>query len=139
MNVLIPEYPGYGLSDGQASEKGCYAAAVAAYEYLVGRPDVDPSQIFVAGHSLGGAVAIDLASRRKVAGLITLSAFTTTRDMGAKVSPWLLRWAVPSVLSRCKFDNLEKMRSVSCPILLIHGTADTLVPFEMAERLAAAA
>ena len=84
VNVLIPEYPGYGMSDGRASERGCYAAADVAYDYLARRPDIDRAQIIVAGHSLGGAVAVDLASRRHVAALITLSTFTSKHNQRAQ-------------------------------------------------------
>src|SRR2546429_8208582 len=72
--VLIPEYPGYGISSGWASESGCYEAADAAYHYLTETVGAHPSQIVVAGWSLGAAVAIDLAARKQVAGLIVVLA-----------------------------------------------------------------
>jgi pimeloyl-ACP methyl ester carboxylesterase len=65
-NVLIAEYPGYGMSSGQASESGCYEAANAAYHYLKAILHVHPAQIIVDGWSLGAAVAIDLASRKQL-------------------------------------------------------------------------
>ncbi len=74
--VLIPEYPGYGMSSGRASESGCYEAADAAYHYLTETLHAHPTQIVVAGWSLGAAVAIDLAARKQAAGLIVLGAFT---------------------------------------------------------------
>src|SRR5579883_1954620 len=61
VNVMIPEYVGYGMSGGQAGETGCQATADAAYSHLLTRKDIDPTRIIVAGWSLGGAVAIDLA------------------------------------------------------------------------------
>src|ERR1035441_6420076 len=139
VNVMIPEYPGYGMSEGRASERGCYAAADAACDYLMSRSDIDRAQIIIAGHSLGGGVAIDLASRRHVAALITLSTFTSTRDVLHADLPWLCRWLAPVFTSRCKFESLAKIPRVSCPIFIIHGTADTLVPSWMADRLANAA
>lgn len=139
VNVLIPEYPGFGMSQGQPSESGCYAAADAAYAYLMGRSDIDGSRIIAAGHSLGGGVAIDLASRRPVAGLITLSTFTSIRDVLHADLPALVRCLAPLLAARCKFDSLAKIPKVSCPILIVHGTADTLMPPQMAERLAKAA
>jgi hypothetical protein len=63
LNVMIPDYVGYGMSGGKPSESGCYATADAAFAHLLKRKDVDPAKIVVAGWSLGGAVAIDLASR----------------------------------------------------------------------------
>jgi Arc/MetJ-type ribon-helix-helix transcriptional regulator len=75
-NVIMADYEGYGMSGGTPSEPGCYAAADAAYNYLLTRNDVDQSRIVATGWSLGAAVAIDLATRRHVAGLVTFSAFT---------------------------------------------------------------
>ena len=65
MNVLIPEYVGYGMSSGRPSEHGCQATALAAYDYLVDERKISPGQIIAAGWSLGGAVAIDLAGERR--------------------------------------------------------------------------
>ena len=76
LNVLIPDYVGYGMSGGRPSEHGCQATADAAYDFLVSTRGVDPKTIVSAGWSLGGAVAIDLASRRQVGGLV---AFSTLR------------------------------------------------------------
>jgi fermentation-respiration switch protein FrsA (DUF1100 family) len=138
-NVMIPEYPGYGMSEGRASENGCYAAADAAYAYVMSRSDIDRARIIVASHSLGGGVSIDLASRRHVAALITLSTFTSTRDVLQADLPGPLRWLAPAFTAHCKFESLSKVPNVSYPILIIHGTADTLVPPWMAQRLANAA
>jgi uncharacterized protein len=134
-NVLIPEYLGYGMSGGRPSEAGCYATAEAAYEYLLGRPDVAADQIFAAGRSLGAAVAVELASRQRVAGLIVISAFTSIRDMARRTFPWL----PASLLVRHHFNNLEKIPTLTCPMLIVHGALDRLVPPTMADRLAGAA
>lgn len=134
-NVLAAEYVGYGMSTGKPSEAGCYATADAAYEYLLARPDVDPRRIVAAGGSLGGAVAIDLASRRPVAGLATFMTFTRLGDVAQSLFPWLP--AAPLLHSR--FDSVDKIRRVDCPILLVHGTRDLMVPHAMQARLASAA
>jgi fermentation-respiration switch protein FrsA (DUF1100 family) len=134
-NVLIVDYLGYGMSEGSASEKGCQATADAAYDYLVSTRAVSPDHIIAAGWSLGGAVAIDLASRREVAGLIAFSTFTSARDMGRTIFPIPL----PSWFLIHRFNSLEKMPKIACPILLGHGRRDPLVPFAMFERLASAA
>jgi len=135
-NVLVPEYLGYGLSDGPADEKGCYATADAAWQHLLRRPDIDTSLIVVGGVSLGGAVAIDLAARRReVAGCIALVTFTSIPDVARHLHP-----DVPiHRLIRMKFDSLAKMPAVACPLLVGHSTADALVPAWMADRLAGAA
>ena len=135
VNVMVPEYVGYGLSTGDAGEAGCYATADAAWRHLLARPDVDPARIVAAGASLGGAVAIDLASReRRVAGLVTLITFSSMPDMARVVEPTVPIWR----LIRHRFDSEAKMPRVTCPTLVIHSTGDALVPYAMADRLAAA-
>ncbi len=136
--VLIPEYPGYGMSSGWASESGCYEAADAAYHYLTETLHAHPAQIVVAGWSLGAAVAIDLAARKQVAGLIVLGAFTNLPEQAHAMLPWVPKWVV-RLFIRERFDNVSKIRQVTCPIFIGHGTEDELVPFAMAERLAQAA
>jgi len=135
MNVLIPEYPGYGMSAGKPSEKGFYAAADAGYDYLAQRPDIDHERIVAAGWSMGSAVALDLASRRKVSSLVLVSAFTTLPS----VARALVRWFPTSLIIRSRFDNLAKIPAVTCPIFIAHGTRDNLVPPVMSGQLAVAA
>jgi fermentation-respiration switch protein FrsA (DUF1100 family) len=135
LNVLIPEYVGYGMSSGTPSEDGCQATALAAYDYLVATRAVDPRRIIAAGWSLGGAVAIDLAASREVGGLIAFSSFTSTVDMARRVLPF-----VPvSLLMRHRFDSVHKIAKVTCPILIGHGRRDRIIPFAMGEELAARA
>jgi fermentation-respiration switch protein FrsA (DUF1100 family) len=134
-NVLIPEYVGYGLSGGKPGEQACYDTADAAYDHLLKRRDVDPSRIVAMGWSLGGAVALDLASRRRVAGLATFSTFSSMVEMARRNFPFL----PASLLLRHRFDNTTKIASVSCPILIGHGRQDKLIPYAMSDRLAAAA
>jgi hypothetical protein len=135
MNVCIPEFLGFGMSGGDASEQGCYETADAAYDYVIGRGDVHPDRIIAGGWSLGGAVAIDLASRRKVAALISFCTFTSVADMGRRLYPFLPM----SMLVKHRFENEAKIAGVTCPTLIGHGRADSIIPFEMSDRLAAAA
>jgi uncharacterized protein len=136
--VLIPEYPGYGMSSGWASESGCYEAADAAYHYLTETLHAHPAQIVVAGWSLGAAVAIDLAARKQVAGLIVLGAFTNIPEQAHAMLPWVPK-SVVHLFIRERFDNVSKICRVTCPIFIGHGIQDELVPFAMAKRLAQAA
>ena len=135
LNVIIPDYLGYGMSGGSASERGCQATSEAVYDYLVATRGIKPSRIVAAGWSLGGAVAVDLASRKPVAGLIIFSAFTSGVDMGRRLMPFF----PVSLLLRHRFDSLHKIPQVECPILIGHGRRDRIVPFDMGQRLAAAA
>jgi pimeloyl-ACP methyl ester carboxylesterase len=137
-NVIIPEFPGYGMSGGRATEKEFFATADAVYNYLKSRQDIDTNQIIVAGWSMGSGTAIDLASRENVAGLIAVGAFTNLQDVGRPNLPWYARWLTPALSARCQFDNLGKIHAVSCPIFLMYGSRDQLVPPAMADRLTAA-
>jgi hypothetical protein len=134
-NVIIADYEGYGMSGGKPSETGCYAAADAEYDYLLTRKDIDAKYIVPVGWSLGAAVATDLASRRPVAGLVTISAFTNI----AAMAHLFVKWLPMSFIIRYKFDNLDKFREIACPILIAHGTQDELIPYSMSGKLAAAA
>ena len=135
LNVLIPEYVGYGMSEGKPSETGCRDTADAAFAHLQGRKDIDPRRIVAAGWSLGGAVAIDLAARKPVSGVIAFCTFTSMTEMSRRSFPLL----PTSLLLRHRFDSLSKIGHVSCPILLGHGRRDEIVPVDMLDRLSAAA
>jgi len=130
LNVLIPDYLGYGMSGGSASEQGCRETAEACFEHLRSR-GFPAGRIIAAGWSLGGAVAIDLASRRRVGGLIAFSTFTSTRDMGKTFFPIPL----PHWFFRDRFESLRKIKDIRCPILLGHGRRDSLIPFSMFGQL----
>ncbi len=113
LNVIIPDYVGYGMSEGRPSEKGCEATADAVYDYLVSTRGFEPERIISGGWSMGGAVAIDLASRRKVAGLIAFSTFTSGVDMARRLLPF-----VPvSLLLRHRFDSEPQDRCNQLPDL----------------------
>jgi fermentation-respiration switch protein FrsA (DUF1100 family) len=135
INVLIPEYVGYGMSSGRPSEHGCRATALAAYDFLVANRGCDAKRVIAAGWSLGGAVAIDLASLREVGGLIAFSSFTSAVDMARRLVPF-----VPaSFLLHHRFDSIDKIAKISCPTLIGHGRLDDIIPFSMGQKLAAMA
>jgi uncharacterized protein len=135
-NVWIPDYVGYGQSTGKgkASERGCYETATAVYRYLTTELNILPERIVAIGWSLGAAVAIDLASRLRIAGLIALSPFTSIDAMVHRLLP---SWLPVSMLLSERFDNLNKIALITtCPILIGHGTSDQLIPFSMGQKLA---
>jgi fermentation-respiration switch protein FrsA (DUF1100 family) len=131
-NVLIAEYIGFGVSGGSPSETNCEQTADAAYAYLLEKRNTTPDKIYACGWSLGGAVAVGLASRRPVAGLMIFSTFTSAADMGKRMLPFL---PVKLLLTH-RFDSVTKIAAIQAPILIAHGRQDTIVPFDMAETLA---
>jgi pimeloyl-ACP methyl ester carboxylesterase len=133
-SVFMIDYRGYGASDGAfPSEASVYQDAEAAWAYLV-MSGIDPSDLYIYGHSLGGAVAIDLAARHPEAGgLIVESSFTSIYDMAVLSKPVAL---LPvKLFLKHRFESLGKVARLRLPALYIHGTADEIVPFDMARRL----
>jgi pimeloyl-ACP methyl ester carboxylesterase len=136
-SVLAIDYRGFGKSDGRLpSEEWACADAQAAWDHLR-LLEPDPRRRFVYGHSLGGAIAIDLAARNSdVAGVIVESSFTSIREMAAALGYGGL--AIGPLLTQ-HFDSLAKVGKVAAPMLFVHGTGDRFVPHSMSEQLFAAA
>jgi pimeloyl-ACP methyl ester carboxylesterase len=130
-NFMIPDYPGYGMSGGSASEHACYACAYAAYDYLCKRHDVDSAKIVAAGWSLGAAVATDLAVHRPVQGLAVMSIFTKWNAF--EEHDW---WLPARLFLQADFDNEAKFAQLRCPVFIAHGLHDQFIPFAHAQRLA---
>jgi fermentation-respiration switch protein FrsA (DUF1100 family) len=134
VNVLAYDYRGYGRSQGKPSEAGTYLDAQAAYAWLRNR-GFAAGHILAYGESLGGAIAAELALREPVGGLILQSAFTSLPAVGAELFPFLpVRW-----LASIHYDTRAKLPRVRVPVLILHGRADSLVPFHQAEENFAAA
>jgi len=128
-SVFAYDYRGYGTSDGNPSERNAYQDADAAYAYLTQQLKIPPEQIIVYGRSVGGGSAVDLATRHPVSGLILESTFTSA-----------FRVVVPfPILPFDKFSNLDKLRKVHCPVLVMHGQADQTIPIQHGQRLYEAA
>ncbi len=134
INVFIFDYRGYGKSSGRPTETGLYTDAEAAYEYLTVTKGIVPDKIVVYGASLGGAVAIDLVSKQKVAGLIVDSSFSCAADMAKIIYPF-----IPTFLISVKMDSVSKIRHIAVPKLFIHSKDDDVVPYALGRKLYAAA
>lgn len=124
-NVLAYDYQGYGTSEGKPSEHHAYEDIDAAYDYLTANLQIAPERIISYGHSVGGGVAVDLASRKPVGALIIESAF---------ISAFRVMTRIP-VLPFDKFRNLAKIAGVNCPVLIAHGKQDAVVSSWHSERL----
>jgi pimeloyl-ACP methyl ester carboxylesterase len=135
-SVFAVDYRGFGKStDIAPTEAYAYEDAEAAWDYLAkiapGRPR------YIVGHSLGGAIAAELARRRPDAsGLVLEATFTSVREM-IELSAWSFL-PVGLILTQ-EFNTLEKLPEVKVPVLITHGTRDSIVPFSMGEKLYEAA
>jgi fermentation-respiration switch protein FrsA (DUF1100 family) len=131
IGVLLIEYPGYGRSSGTPSERSIRIAMDAAYDRMATDPRIDRTRILGFGQSLGGGAICLLARDRPLRALILESTFPSLDIFAAS------HWA-PSFLLRDHFDNLATVSGFAGPILVIHGRQDQLIPWQQAQRLAAA-
>ena len=139
IDVLVFDYRGYGRSaDASPTEDGLYRdgrAALAWLEQTTGRP---LPRTLLYGESLGTGVCVELARERlpdTPYALVLESPFTSLADAGAAANPWL----PVRLLLRDRYDSLSKIRELRAPLLVIHGTADRVVPFDEGRTLAEAA
>jgi fermentation-respiration switch protein FrsA (DUF1100 family) len=134
-NVLIFDYAGYGKSEGQPTAPGVLDDGLAAMNYLIQQEDIPSSQIICYGFSLGGSVAVDLASKHEVKALIVESSFTSLGDMGRRIIPFLsaehFLWE--------QLASIKKINKVCCPVFISHGRADRTIPFSQGQALFEAA
>jgi pimeloyl-ACP methyl ester carboxylesterase len=134
-SVLLISYRGYGQSEGDfPTEAQVYADAEAAWHYLVKQKGIKPGNIFIYGHSLGGAVAINLAiSHPDARGLIVEATFTSIIDMGRRNK--LYRLLPINLITHQRFDSISRINRLKMPVLILHGTEDKVVPFKMSRQL----
>ena len=128
--VLLPEYRGYGRSQGMPSKGAIIADVTAFYDRLRNHAGVDSSQIYFHGRSLGGAVAAAVAVTRPPKALALESTFTSVRQLARERH-------VPGFLVGDSFDSEAALRRAPFPVLLIHGRHDDIVPVHHIDRLAA--
>ena len=135
VSILELDYRGYGRSEGSPTEGGVYHDADAAFDYLLNQRHFRAQEVVIYGVSLGGAVGIDLASRRPCGGVIVQSSFTNAGAMARRM------FGIPLVeyIPVSRFDSRRKLRDIHAPILITHGRYDEIVPYEMGQQLFEAA
>lgn len=139
-HVLYFDYRGYAENPGQPTEADLARDARSAWDYAIETLGARPEQIMIWGESLGGGVATGLAydlcgDGATPRGLILRCTFTSLVDAGAHHYPWLpVRWVLAD-----RYPSIERIPHVTCPLLMIHGRQDRIIPFEHSERLYAAA
>ena len=135
-NVLALEYRGYGRSEGSPGEAGLYLDAQAGYDYLTGQRGIAPGRIISYGQSLGTAVAVDLAAKRDVGGVVLEAPFPSGRAVARRVY-----WFVPGVefVAQSRFDTVGKLASIRAPVFIAHCAHDPVLAFALGEKVYARA
>ncbi len=135
LNCFIFDYRGYGDSEGKPTEEGTYLDSEAAYKWLTEVKGTSPQDIVIFGRSLGGSIAAHLAGKVEANALIIESTFTSYVDMGRKFYPYMpVRW-----FARFSYRAIDYVRTVHCPVMIIHSRGDEIVPFEFGLELYEAA
>ncbi len=129
-HVLLLDYRGYGLSEGTPSEAGVYADARAGLAYLLSERGFAENRTVVFGRSLGGAVAVDVARDRDLAGVILESTFTSAADV---VRTTIARPIAPLIGHILASDT--KISRVRAPLLFFHGDRDEIVDYRLGRSL----
>jgi uncharacterized protein len=135
LSLFAFDYRGYGESEGAPSEDGLYRDADAAYRYLRDTLGVPPERIVLFGHSLGSAVAVELAGRVPAAGLILDGALTSVVDRAQELFPYApVRWIAAS-----RYPSIERVGELTLPKLFLHARGDEVIPIAHGRRLFEAA
>ena len=130
-SMLLMNYRGYGHSEGRPSEARLFADAVHLYDWAAGRHDVDTRRIVGMGRSLGSGVAIYLATKRRLAGLVLVTPFDSITAVAQRHYPFL----PVRLLLRHPFDSLARAAATTVPTLMLVAGRDTIIPPAHAERL----
>ena len=129
-NILMFDYQGYGLSQGETSEEHCYEDAQAAYNWLKSKGYIYRN-FLIHGKSIGGPVAVRLAQENSCKGIILESTFTSMKDLGSTKLPYL-----PSkILLHNEFDTKAALASIDKPVLVMHSPSDEIIPYKMSRQL----
>ncbi len=129
-HVLLLDYRGYGRSEGKPSEQGSYRDARAALDHLLGERGIPADRVVIFGRSLGGAVAVDLAQGRALAGVVLESTFTSAGAVARTIFGRPAAWLMGN-----RFDSAGKIADLRSPLLFFHGDRDDIVPFELGQQL----
>lgn len=131
VDVFIIDYHGYGKSEGSPNEKNLYMDGRAAMKELRRRLGKSDKKVIVFGRSLGGAVAVDVASGAECDALILESTFTSMPEIAGELFP------IPHLkkLICTKFDSISKIGSIKAPKMIIHGENDTMISISHGQRL----
>lgn len=132
VNVMAYEYSGYGRATGSPSESNCYADIDAAFKYLVEIKKVVPSRLVLLGRSIGSGPSCYLAERLALSGTPVGGVMLQSPVLSIlRVVLPDLRWTWWGDM----FPNVDRVKRMECPIFVIHGTRDEIVPFRHGQDL----
>ena len=132
--TVLFDYSGYGGNEGSPSEAEVVRDGLAVFDHVAA--EVSPRRIVLYGESLGGAVALAVASERPCGGVVTQSSFASVSSLALKIYPWM---PLGSWLARRSFPSDERIAGLDVPVLVVHGTRDEIIPFSEGEKLHRAA
>ncbi|OMJ90297.1 hypothetical protein SteCoe_7316 [Stentor coeruleus] len=132
VNILAPEYPGYGLNKGKASCKNVLNMSLHVYRFAIGTLGIAVNNLIIVGRSIGTGPATQIAGEGAAA-LILLSPYTSIRKLIKRLVGTFLSYIVKD-----QYRNIDYIKKVTCPVLMIHGKKDALIPFSHSEQLAKA-
>lgn len=132
LSVFLLEYRGYGGSDGSPSEEGLHLDALAGYDFLLAQVG-SADDVVIFGRSMGGAVAARLGAERSPGAVILEAAFESLEAMGRSIYPFLPGFLFRRL--RGRFDTLSRVPEIECPVLIVHGSEDEIVPLAMGRTL----
>lgn len=124
--ILAYDYPGYGHSTGRPGEASCERSIQAAWNHLTGPAAVPAAKVVIVGRSIGSGPAVWLASRENAAGLVLISPFTS-----------VFRLRPPArMFPGDRFPNIDRIDQIDCPLLVVHGERDSIIPAAHGRQLA---
>ena len=123
--IAAVDYPGYGLSEGSPDEEGCYRTVHRLYDWLIETRGFRPEDIIVVGFSIGTGPATELAATKPVGGLVLQAPYLSAPRIVTKVR----------ILPIDPFPNLKRIGKIKCPLTVLHGTDDSVIPFAQGKEL----
>jgi len=136
--VMLTEYRGYMNLGGRPTYRGSQLDSDAAYEFAHGELGVSVDRIAIYGHSLGNAIATELAARHRPLALLLESPFSSARAM-SRIIGWRATHFVWDAIARFHFDTVEEVASIDAPVWVAHGLRDHIIPAQMGRDVFAAA
>lgn len=125
VNIISIEYPGYSIYFSDKNSQTILSNALVVYDFLVNEIRINPENILILGRSIGTSPAVYLASKRKCAGLILISAFISVQKVAERILGRFLKFLISE-----RFENYIFIRNVVNPILFIHGQKDDMIPYQ---------